>query len=62
MKAIKSITKEESKSKYKGKTTTLKESDTPERFIEISKSVETGKLKLLYYFDDGQSNWVYDKL
>ena len=59
---IRTLTKEEAKVGFKGKTVILKETDTSEKRKEISVLLKDDKLQLLYInVINDVTNWVYEK-
>jgi len=61
MKVVRTISDEEAKVKYKGKTLTLKETDSQERKIEVNTLFKENKITLLYCnVVNDTTNWVYE--
>jgi len=61
IKPVRSLTKEEAKINFKGKTLILKSSDSDEKRKEINKKFIDGKIKLLYVNDiNNITNFVYE--
>ena len=62
-KAIKRISNDNPKNGFKGKTITLKSSDTEEKRKEINKKFINGEISLLYVNDiNNITNFVYEIL
>ena len=60
-KAIRSLSKEESKKSFKGKTITLKENDDSEKREKIYSLKKENKIKLLYCsIVNDITQWVYE--
>ena len=60
-KAIRSLTKEEAKVSFKGKTITLKDNDDIEKRKEVNSLLKNDKIKLLYVsVINDISNFVYE--
>ncbi len=62
-KAVKTLSKEEAKDNFKGKTVTLKSTDSDEKVKEINKLFIDGEISLLYTSDiNDVTNFVYEIL
>jgi len=62
-KGVRSLSKEEAKVGFKGKTITLKSTDDNDKRMEINKKFIDGKISLLYVNDvNDVTNFVYEVL
>ena len=61
IKPVRSLTKEEAKVNFKGKTLTLKSTDSDEKRKDFNKKLIDGEIRLLYVNDvNDVTNFVYE--